>query len=294
MEPDAEQIRMGREIVTEGRTVGPDGKLSRKSSPGYVCTDCHNVVREDPDLRSADPEARLAYAVEQDLPFLPGTTLWGTVDRVSWFNEDYVKKYGELVQPANRSLRMAILLCSAECSQGRVLEDWELDAVTAYLWSIGVTYGDLDLDDEQRRTVELAAAGHADQNGAAAAILRDAFLAWSPAHVREPPADREVGYGNTGDPERGAEVWRRSCLTCHAAPVIGTAPFKDNRGTVAHLWRERAEAGKGGLYQTLSYGTRPYSVPLVYMPFYTQERLSEQQADDLRAYFAQVLGEEVK
>lgn len=296
IEPDAELVRMGREIVTEGRTVGPDGKLSRRASAGYLCTDCHNVVREDPDLTVSDPEARLAYAVEHDLPFLPGTTLWGTVDRASWFNQDYVKKYGDLVQPANRSLRMSVLLCAAECSQGRVLDEWELDAIVAYFWSLRMTLADLALDDATLDLLARAAAGDEASGPAAVVTLRGAFQSYSPAHVREPPADREAGYGNPGDVARGGEVWRRSCLSCHGSSgrgdaVIGTAPFGDDKGTVRALWRERAEAGKGGLYQTLTYGTRPYGVPVVYMPFYTQERLSEQQADDLRAYFADVLGE---
>ena len=73
-------------------------------------------------------------------------TLYGIVDRTSWFNDDYVKKYGDLVAPANKSLVGATNLCSKECSQGRSLTDFEMDAVLTYLWTLGLRWGDLPED----------------------------------------------------------------------------------------------------------------------------------------------------
>ena len=61
----------------------------------YVCTTCHNLEIEDPDLRVSDPETRLTFAKENDLPFLQGSTFKGIVNRESWYNDDYVKKYGD-------------------------------------------------------------------------------------------------------------------------------------------------------------------------------------------------------
>jgi len=83
VEPTEQRVKQGREIVLEGRTTDDSGKPNRVQSPAYLCTDCHHVVREDPDLSVSDPEARLDYAVANDLTFLPGTTLWGTVNRES-------------------------------------------------------------------------------------------------------------------------------------------------------------------------------------------------------------------
>ena len=70
----------------------------------------------------------------------------------------------------------------------------------------------------------------------------------------------------------------------------GTAPFHDSKASIGRLWANRAGQGKASFYQTITHGTRPYAVPIVYMPFFTKERLSDQQMDDLRAWFAQVLG----
>ena len=38
--------------------------------------------------------------------------MYGTVNKVSWYNGDYFKKYGALVKPANQSLKEAIHLCA--------------------------------------------------------------------------------------------------------------------------------------------------------------------------------------
>ena len=149
IEPDDEQIRQGRELVLEGRTRDDDGRRTRVISPAFGCTDCHNVVREDPDLRVSDPDARLDHAIANDLNLLTGTTLWATVNRQTWFNDDYEYKYGALVEPTREDLREAVRLCSAECSQGRLLQDWELDAILAYLWTLELKLGDLGLAPEQ-------------------------------------------------------------------------------------------------------------------------------------------------
>ena len=92
-----------------------------KQSKHFVCTSCHNIQKEDPDLSIADPQARLEYARDMELPYLPGTTLYGAVNRTSFYNGDYEKKYGDLVKPARNNLREAIQLCAVECSQGRAL-----------------------------------------------------------------------------------------------------------------------------------------------------------------------------
>lgn len=294
VEPDEDRIRQGREFVLQGWTTDDNGKRSKRASPGYLCTDCHQVEREEPDLRFADPETRLDYAIEQDMTFLPGTTMWGVVNRRSWFNEDYVKKYGTLVEPAHAALRLSVLLCAAECSQGRVLDEWEIDALVAYFWSLRMGLGDLALSQED---LDFLARAVTDEALYAEGVQRltAGWLAYSPAHARDAPADRSVGYGNPGDPDRGAEVWRRSCLSCHSrdsGPVRGTVAFKDSKGVIKDLWSSRTRVGKGSFYQTISYGTRPYGVPMAYMPFFTHERLSDQQIDDLLSYFEQVIGVE--
>ena len=284
-----EQVVRGREITLQGRTTGPDGKRSRLASPAFLCTHCHQVEREDPDLRAADADARLDYALEHDMTYLPGTTLWGLVDRRSWFNEDYIKKYGDLVKPPNASLVEAIQLCTAECSQGRLMEDWEVEALLAYFWSISVTFGDLDLDDVQRGQVARALEDPS-LHEAALATLNGALLPYAPAHALDPVPDRSKGPDLAGRPDRGAAIYERSCLHCHARPGPGTYGLGPGRASIGELYRNRAATSNLGFHQTIRHGTRPYGVPLAYMPFYTQERLSDQGLADLVSYFEQVLG----
>ena len=44
-----EQIRLGKEIVYEGRAKKANGKFSKRVSKYYECTTCHNQEQEDPD-----------------------------------------------------------------------------------------------------------------------------------------------------------------------------------------------------------------------------------------------------
>lgn len=85
---DSTKARMGRQMIHEGRAELPDGGYSNYISNIFICTDCHNQRREDPVLANPNPEDRLKYAVERNLPFLQSTTFWGMVNRESWYNED--------------------------------------------------------------------------------------------------------------------------------------------------------------------------------------------------------------
>jgi mono/diheme cytochrome c family protein len=283
IQPDADLVEQGRALVTEGRATDAYGKKGRIQSHGFVCIDCHNIVREDPDLTASDPDARLTYAEDNGLPFLPGTTLWGVVNRDSWFNDDYIKKYGSLVKPANDSLRWALQLCSAECSQGRMLRDWEMDGVLAYLWTLQITVGDLVLDEAAQATI-LAGLDDSPDRAAAVAVLKAAYLSGSPAHTGDPPADTSVGYGHAGDAARGGLIYEKTCLTCHARGGPGTYRLGANKLSYKELLRNRNQQNNLSFYRTIRYGTRPYGVPMAYMPFFTRERLSDQQIDDLVAF----------
>ena len=93
-------VEKGRDLVLKGWTMSPLGGKSQRVSRHFVCTSCHNIERDEPDLSVSDPEARLEYVHEKGLPFLQGSALYGAVDRRSFYNGDYEKKYGELVEPA--------------------------------------------------------------------------------------------------------------------------------------------------------------------------------------------------
>ncbi len=289
-EPDEALAKAGEEIVHLGQTVDPDGAQTKRVAPAYECTDCHNTFLEDPDLRVSDPEARLDYAIEHDLPFLPGTTLYGIVDRTSWFNDDYVKKYGDLVAPANKSLVGATNLCSKECSQGRYLTDFEMDAVLTYFWTLGLRWGDLPEDGISLALAEtVAQRGDDGQKADVRAQIRGKFLSGSPATFGDTPAEYgkgAAGYGTEGDPERGHEIYVRSCLHCHdKGGVVFLHKFADKKGSYKALYRGSAHKGIESYYHVIRYGTKPAFDK--YMPLFPIEKMNDEQVEDLRAWIDQ-------
>ncbi len=275
---------VGRQLVHEGIAPNPDGEgNTRRQSKHFVCTSCHNTVKEDPDLRYADPEARLAYVAEKELPFLPGTTLYGVVNRKTYYNGDYEKKYGDLVRPARNDLRGAIALCATECAQGRELEEWEMESILAYLWTIDLKMGDLSLPAAKLSTIEAATMGKGDKKSAAA-LLNSYFMDHSPATFLLPPPDRVAGYGEEGDPMNGALVYERSCLHCHGERRYSFFNLDESTFSLSFLEKHFPQYSRYSAYQVLRYGTSPSPGKRAYMPHYTQERMSNQQVEDLRAF----------
>jgi len=274
----------GATLFHTGFAEGPDGKKGTKQSANFVCTSCHNDRREDPDLRYADPEARLDYVVANGMPFLQGTALYGAVNRRSFYNGDYQKKYGDLVFNARNDLREAIQLCATECAQGRELTPWELESVLAYLWTIELKVSDLQLPAEDRTFIEQALAGKADRDTAVAKIKRR-YLDYSPATFVKPPEDRTQGYaGLAGRPERGKVIYEHSCLHCHENARYTFFRLDDSENTFEYLTKHLNRYTRYSIYQVGRYGTSPMPGKRTYMPNYTAEKMSNQQMEDLRAY----------
>lgn len=281
-----EMVEKGRELIFTGVTTGPDGRRTRLQSRYFVCTNCHNMRKEDPDLRVSDPESRLNYVQENGLAFLQGTTMFGTVNKVSWYNGDYFKKYGDLVKPANQSLKAAIQLCAEVCSQGRALEDWEMDAVLAYFWSIDITLGDLALTADDMKKIQ-----EADKvKGAQPEMvnwLKSFYLSGSPATFLEVPESKHEGYAETkdGDANRGKLIYDVSCLRCHDRQGPSNYLKLDHDPlSLGMLRRNIARNGHLSLYEIVRHGTYADKGHRAYMPHYTAERMSNQQLEDLRAY----------
>ena len=285
LSPDPELVRMGEELVKDGRTIGPDGKRSGYISKYYVCTTCHNLSIEDPDLRVSDPEARLDYAVAHQLPFLQGTTFKGIVNRETWYNDDYVRKYGdEKIEIAHEDLREAIQLCAIECSQGRPMVDWEIEAVLAYYWTLEYTLADLGFSPEELAKLN-AWSQNPEQKDALKSWLRSFYNTKSPAHFYDAPASKAEGYpGLVGDPEKGQALYERSCLHCHHPEGVSHYLLDDTKMSFQHLDRMMEKDSHFSLYQIVAYGT--YAIPghKPYMPHYPEERMNQQQVEDLRAY----------
>lgn len=273
----------GKALLIDGRAVGPDGKLGPYISKYYNCLSCHNQVKEDPDVRVSDPTTRLAFAVKNQIPFLQGTTFKGIVSRESWYNGDYEKKYGELVEPARNDLGEAIQLCATQCAQGRLLEDWELKAILAYFWTIDYNLGELDLSEGELEQMNgMAGRGRTTQ---ALDLLRTKYLKASPATFGDLPLSFKDGYKLEGDKDNGKYIFELSCLHCHRPNGESNTVFA-NDFTWGFLENSFYNSKFHSFYPLIRNGT--YAMPghRPYMPNYSLERMSNQQVEDLRAYIS--------
>lgn len=280
-------VENGRSIIFDGISKDPSGKTMPRQSKHFVCTSCHNMVKEDPDLSVSDPQARLEYAAANNLPFLQGTTLYGVVNRTSFYNGDYDKKYGDLVKSARNNLRGAIDLCAVECSQGRTLEKWEMESILAYLWTIDLKLNDLNLSQDEYVVVQAGMREGGKKNIAttgAIDILKSKYLQASPATFLTPPDDRTKGYDFKGDPNNGSIIYHHSCLHCHDKGRYALFSLDDSKYSFKFLNRHKDRYTPFSLYQVGRYGTYPLNGKKSYMPHYTKEKMSDQQMEDLRAY----------
>jgi mono/diheme cytochrome c family protein len=272
---------LGRRIVLEGEL-----SAGSQQSAHFKCTSCHNVVREDPVLTEMDPTARLAYAEENGLPFLPGTTLWGAVNRESYYNGDYEKKYGDLVKYARRDLRGAIQLCATECAQGEALADVEMESVVAYLHTIGLKLSDLP---DTAPTIERINRGITNKDASREGVIADlksSYLLSSPATFVFPPKDRKTGFPIAAkpNPANGAAVYERACLHCHEKRRYSFFELGEGVNHYNFMTKHFPRYTRYSTYQVTRYGTSPIPGKKAYMPHYTKERMSDLQVEDLRAY----------
>lgn len=281
-----EMIERGRSLFTKGTYQTSNGKKARRQSRFFICTDCHNMAKEDPDLRKSDPDARLDFVLQNGLKFLQGTTMYGTVNKVSWYNEDYYKKYGELVRPANKSLVSAIQLCAEVCSQGRALDDDEMNSMLAFFWSKELKLGDLNFSEKEWGQLR-AAQKQGGPNPAVVKGIKSFYLSGSPATFLESPEDKKEGYhiDRKPDAKRGKLIYDMSCRSCHNpnGPSKYLSLNEDNI-SLGLLRRHITHHGHLSLYEIVRHGTYADTGHRAYMPHFTAERMSNAQIEDLRAY----------
>lgn len=280
--PTEQQIKQGRDLVTKGKTKGPNGKMTKRQSLHFVCTDCHTITREDPNNGVNSPDDRLKYAMENNIPYLQGTTLYGIVNRKSWYNDDYLKKYGKLVESSRDTMVNAIQLCATVCSQGRAFEDWELESVNAYLWSIENTLGDLNLTDQ-----ELVELNKADKNGNNQVLidkLNNKFVSVSHATFDEPMEKELRKNGEGGNPENGKFIYKNACMHCHKHNGVTDLKLDPAKVTMKMFDKNLNKENDWNLYHIIREGTHPHVGYKPYMPLYTKERMSDSQIEDLISY----------
>jgi len=285
---DAELVQRGLELITLGRSTGPDGQIGKRQSKYFVCTNCHNIEQEDPNIMVSDPDARLDYVAQKGIPFLQGTTLWGIVNRETWYNDDYLLKYGDLVKDSRDTLMNAIELCTIECSQGRRFVDWEMDAVMAYLYSIQIQLSDIKFNDDQYAELnELVASNDAAKKKDAVSWIKQQYMLKSPATFMYPQAVDQRKLGESGNPAKGKLIYDNGCQHCHASDGVTNYVLDESNLTFNMLENHLTKQTHYSVYEITRKGT--YAVPgyRPYMPHYTEQRMSKQQLEDLVAYIKQ-------
>ena len=279
-EIDTHQVSLGHDLIHEGWTTHA-GSKSKRISKFFVCTDCHNTVKEELDLASPTPEERLKYTSERNIPFLQGTTLYGTVNRSSWYNGDYVEKYGDWIIPARDTLENAIQLCAKVCSQGRELEEWEMTAIMHYLHTIGYKMEDLIFSDAEKNLLS----SNESTNDAKINTIKSKYALSSSATFMNPMPKKERNYGAQGNPENGQLIYEGSCQHCHSHSNTATSLKLDNSRLTFKLLKSRLNKDNNySIYNIVRTGTYADVGMRAYMPHYTAEKMSDQQIEDLVSY----------
>ncbi len=275
-------IQRGYELIHNGRTTKANGKRSKAISKFYSCRSCHNIEREDYNLTSINQDERLEYAIKNKIPYLQGSTFWGIVNRETWYNDDYVLKYGDLVKKAEKSLVESTQLCAEVCAQGRRLEEWEVKSILAYYWSLQLKVEDLDVTNKDLdRLNELK---ETKQNAELITFIKSKYLQKSPATFSKIPDDKEKGYGYEGRPELGKVIYEFSCQHCHKPYGVSDVVLDNAKHTFQWLKKNMTDHSKLSIYHIIREGTYSEAGHKEYMPLYTEEKMSHQQLEDLRAY----------
>ncbi|MFT6718418.1 MAG: mono/diheme cytochrome c family protein [Sphingobacteriales bacterium] len=272
-----EKVNQGRQFISQGRVQFSNGKKSKRISPYFVCTDCHSTSPEFFNIGNPSSNGRIELAKSETTDFLPASSFYGMVNQPTWYNDDYEKKYGSLVDPARNSLRESIQLCSDECSQGRRLEKWEEEAIVSYLWTLEFKLGDLHIS--PRKQDEIDQANNADKLQLIAPYLPQG----NRAHFLDSPYWSEAELANTPT-EDGKFIFEKSCQTCHSSNGPSKLKLEGEAGLAILKKNLYDFDSRYNLFTVVRYGTYPKPGKKAYMPQYTQEKMSDVALKSLAAY----------
>lgn len=284
---DMEKVGMGKDIINLGGAFENGGATNRVSEH-FVCIDCHNIQPEAPFADDNNPDSRLKYSMENNQPYLPGSTFYGITNRTSWFNGDHERKYGkELIEPARHDLVNAIQLCSKECSVGRMLTQEEMQAVLHYLTSMELKLKDLNLSEEELASIS-ANRQTAEQKAQNIRLIKSKYLQGYPATFVEEIPKKERKMGEEGNLDNGKWIYEKSCLHCHSPQktvtdrtLFGTGKDQKDFKWLASYFKK---SNGGSVYWITRHGTASKEHIPQYMPIYSKEKLSDSQIEDLAAY----------
>lgn len=282
-------VEKGRDLVHKGYTVNEKNRNTNKISKFFVCTSCHNVKKEFEFQNQISAEDRLAYADKNGLPFLQGSSFYGIVNRSTFFNGDYQTKFKEErgIKEANTDLRAAINFCARVGTQGRELEEWEIESILAYFWTLQFRVGDLNLSDQEKKKIKLCISENSHKNEALK-IIESKFAAAMPAHFLKIPRFQKIEEERLSDPSRihqGKVIFNQSCLHCHLHKKYSFFGLENDRITLKSM--ESATRKQNyifSMYYLVREGLEPRAGHRSFMPLFTAEKMSEEQLKNLYIY----------
>ncbi|MBU2019289.1 MAG: cytochrome c [Bacteroidetes bacterium] len=283
---DPIKVKKGESLIKNG--FAKEGIFRSKIiSTYFTCVDCHSLNRESEDSRKTSPEDRLNYAIKTNQPFYPGSTFWGIYNRTSWYNGDYIKKYGDIISEARTSLSESIQVCAKYCSAGRFLEDWEVEAILHYFKSNELKLKDIQFDEQTQVLLNNANRNEKQQKELYNKLV-NSFKRKEDASFLNPMSRDDRKYGQNGDPKRGEEIFDRSCLHCHFQGRVSHLKLDKDLLTAKWFVKNLKDYKDETLYQIIRYGTYTMAGRNQYMPLYTKEKMSDGQIEDLVAYIKQL------
>jgi len=286
---DPAKVKLGEDLVFNGRTMY-NGKKSRKISNHFVCTDCHNTTSEFKDISSQNSAERLKFAEDNGIPFLPGSTLWGIYDRTTFYNDDYVKKYGDLVDNARDTLSNAVQLCAKYCSSGRYLDEWEVEAIMHYFKSNQLHLSDLNLSKSEKKNLSKYQKLDDQEKKDMIAMLKSKYRqSYSATFMETMPTDQRK-YGEGGNAENGKKIYEKSCMFCHEDKRVTYLHIDNGKLSGRFFWSNIKNYKDQNVYQIVRHGTYSKAGRKQYMPHFTKEKMSDDQLNDLVAYIKQIAG----
>jgi hypothetical protein len=296
-----QDVDKGRELVNFGYTADFDNKKTTKIAE-LPCAVCHSLVPEYDDLGVIDPQKRLDYADSLGLPFLPASPLYGMVNRIYFFNGDYQSKYqhpkfGDLVKKGHNDIRVAMQACNSIFANGRTLEEWELESILAYLWTLEIRMKDLKFSEKDANDIESALENNTG-NAKAVNLLRRVYPETYPATLISPALvnDRKRTSPILNNFANGRKVYERSCLHCHENKKYASPKLDSDQSTFNFLKKHIDDTtSRYSIYEALRYlPTPPRGLRNSHSPHFSKQRMSEEQLQDLRFYILQMaqLGEE--
>ena len=284
---DESKAKMGKELIINGVTR-KDGSKSKRISSFFVCTDCHNLGREFESLESENTSERLIFSKDNSLPYLPGSTFYGIYNRTSFYNDDYIKKYGDLVTNARDTLENAIQICAKYCSSGRYLKYWELEAIMHYYKKNELQVKDLKLNHESLNAIQnISNLNTKDKESLKNELMNSHRTAYSATFLSTMDVNSRK-FGEGGSVENGKLIYSKSCLHCHANKRVTYLNLDHDHLSGKMFVKNLKNYKDKSLYQIIRYGTYSKVGRKQYMPLYTKEKMSDNQINDLVAYINQL------